>query len=66
MNPWIPTTPSLATGSPNLDDPIMIYKDLDLKSTVKLGTDWHERLMFQISADCALLESCDVRGEGWG
>ncbi len=44
----------------------MIYKDLDLKSTVKLGTDWHERLMFQISADCALLESCDVRGEGWG
>ncbi|KAI8475462.1 MAG: hypothetical protein J3K34DRAFT_456218 [Monoraphidium minutum] len=42
-------------------DPCVVLKDLDLGGrSFKLEAQWHERLMEQIAADCALLESCGV------
>ena len=43
-----------------MDDPHTIYKDLDLQSTFQLEKGWQERLEYQVKADCALLETCQV------
>ena len=45
-----------------MDDPMAIYKDLDLDATFRLDGYWHERLMYQLKADSALLEACHVGG----
>jgi hypothetical protein len=51
----------LPPGRENLNDPHEIYKDLDLKSSFRLDDGWRERLEYQIRADTALLESCQVQ-----
>ncbi|GAX73550.1 hypothetical protein CEUSTIGMA_g1001.t1 [Chlamydomonas eustigma] len=47
-------------GREDLNDPHEIYKDLDLKSSFRMGDRWQERLEYQIRADTALLESCQI------
>eukprot|EP00877_Chromochloris_zofingiensis_P010004 jgi/Chrzof1/5257/Cz15g19070.t1 len=42
------------------DDASVTLKDLDLDYTFKLEQGWHERLMRQVQADCAFLESCHI------
>ncbi|EIE18182.1 PIP5K-domain-containing protein [Coccomyxa subellipsoidea C-169] len=46
-----------ATDAPR---PATILKDLDLDIKVKLEEGWHDRLMDQLAADCALLEELRV------
>ncbi|CAL8463328.1 g2862 [Coccomyxa elongata] len=48
------------TSANDAPRPTMILKDLDLDIKIKLEEGWHDRLMDQLAADCALLEELRV------
>ncbi len=43
-----------------MDDPLVIYKDLDLRNKFRLDEGWSERLQESLLADCSFVESCQV------